>query len=502
MAFFLLTTIFAVILCTTTAYKSNGENKNTPFVPTVGWTYHIEAVHQESWPSCPYRFISHDQTCNAIDMYHTVGINQEWTLIDAGNSSFYLKSSCGGYLSYSGDCSSSVVDQWSQAGVNQAFRFLTEDNTQFQYYIEAIGRSGCSQRYLSFPQSCTSSSPDMIDLWSGKGVNQRFRLFPVRTSTSQPVLQASSGPCADPFVFFSSVDKVYYLQCTGGDLALSQSTVLTAKSYFESIGSSLGGSKPGWASDGQRWAPESFFYNDDVSYVLFSDAQPDGVHRIGWGRSDTGVHNSAWNSYSENFMALENSAGGDIDQNVFFDNASGKHYMVWKSDDNSVGDTVTRIWMCEISVTSDLIEVASTPQVILDSTGLWWIDSWITGGSLIEGPELVKPSGSEYYYLFFASGKYCEDSYAEGVARSKSLWGPYEKMGVPLLSTGAVGSGQATGVAKGKLIGPGHASVEQDAESGQWFLMWHASIGGGCTRYPFTTALFFGADGWPFVELI
>eukprot|EP01047_Picozoa_sp_COSAG01_P043381 COSAG01_NODE_3847_length_5644_cov_25.352209_8_plen_40_part_00 len=39
----------------------------------------------------------------------------------------------------------------------------------------------------------------------------------------------------------------------------------------------------------------------------------------------------------------------------------------------------------------------------MDSSGLWWVESFVAGGSLIEGPELVHRGG--YYYLFFAAGK-------------------------------------------------------------------------------------------------
>ena len=75
-----------------------------------------------------------------------------------------------------------------------------------------------------------------------------------------------------------------------------------------------------------------------------------------------------------------------------------------------------------------------------------------------------------------------------------------------LLSTGAVGAGVAAdaGLAADKLIGPGHTSVVQaGGDSGQWFLVWHASIGGdSCERFPFTTPLMFGDDGWPYVALL
>ena len=50
---------------------------------------------------------------------------------------------------------------------------------------------------------------------------------------------------------------------------------------------------------------------------------------------------------------------------------------------------------------------------------------------------MLKAGG--YYYLFFAAGKFCTASYAEGVARATSVWGPFEKLPVPLLSTGITG---------------------------------------------------------------
>lgn len=95
---------------------------STPYTPTAGWTYYLEAVRENAWPSCQYRFLSHPDACgNAVgaDLWMGAGINQQWTLVSAGNGNFYLRADCGYYLSYSGDCNSHVIDSWSQAGVNQ-----------------------------------------------------------------------------------------------------------------------------------------------------------------------------------------------------------------------------------------------------------------------------------------------------------------------------------------------------------------------------------------------
>lgn len=141
-------------------------------------------------------------------------------------------------------------------------------------------------------------------------------------------------------------------------------------------------------------------------------------------------------------------------------------------------------------------------------SGLFWVDSFVPGGALVEGPEIVQHD--KYYYLFFAAGKFCQDSYSEGVARSRSVFGPYTKLGVPLLSTGMVGyavnppdTGEAqeqAGVAK--LVGPGHGSFVQDLITKDWFVVYHASRGENCDRYAFVDRLAFGNDGWPRVNFV
>ena len=30
------------------------------------------------------------------------------------------------------------------------------------------------------------------------------------------------------------------------------------------------------------------------------------------------------------------------------------------------------------------------PTMVMDSAGLWWVTSWIEGGSLIEGPQVCR----------------------------------------------------------------------------------------------------------------
>ena len=104
-------------------------------------------------------------------------------------------------------------------------------------------------------------------------------------------------------------------------------------------------------------------------------------------------------------MDLGDDPAGEIDQHVFRD-GNGSTYIVWKTDDNSLGKKLTRLWAQEIVIdeASGTVAQVGGRVEILDSSGLWWVESFVAGGALVEGPEIVQHGG--YYYLFFAAGKY------------------------------------------------------------------------------------------------
>ncbi len=468
----------------------------TPLVPTNGYTYVIEAAREGTWPSCAYRFLSYSSSCDKVDLWSGAGVNQQWQFIDAGDGTFYLKSNCGRYLSYTSDCNDKkTIDLWSGAGINQKFRFVAVG--QFQYHIEAVGRSQCDYRWMSFPVPCTTNSPDSIDFWSAAGPDQTFRLYPVGSSNPAVHTVGTSFGCADPYVWKPHKSNDYLIQCTGGNIGMGRSSSLEPGSTFNYIGDALGGSPASWASANSRWAPENYESPDShYNYLFFADSQSDGIHRLGWVSSDTGASPNQYDRYASSYLNLGMKAGGDIDGHIFED-TDGKTYLLWKTDDNAAGMSYTRIWMQQLQFSNGSVSQIGSPTVVLDSKGIWWIDSWVSGGSLVEGPEIVK--NGKYYYLFFAAGRYCQDTYTEGVARSTSVWGPYEKMMSPVLSNGIVGKGKTSSGSVVQLVGPGHASLV--STSNGWRIVWHASLGENCDRYSFISKLSFGSDEWPYVDL-
>lgn len=152
--------------------------------------------------------------------------------MDSGSSdgSFYFKTGTECYLSYSGDFNSKIIDLWEQAGINQKFKFIVGDNTQFEYYIEAVGRSQCSFKYMNFSVGCTTTSPDVVDFWYATGTDQRFRIYPISSLYPAVHKVGTNTVCPDPYVWKSASTGGYMIQCTGGGLKLGQSSDLEPSS--------------------------------------------------------------------------------------------------------------------------------------------------------------------------------------------------------------------------------------------------------------------------------
>lgn len=347
----------------------------------------MEAARERVWPSCPYRFVSYSSDCNSVDLWNGAGGNQQFKLISTGtNSTFFLKTSCGKYLSYPSDCSIHSIDTWPQAGINQEFRFTPTNVGPFEYYISAVGREKCQFQWLSFPVPCTSNRPDKIDFWSAAGTDQTFRIHPVQADKPFVHKWNSERPCADPFTWYSNITDQFQLLCTSATLELSLAQEISSDTKFKFVGPALGGGLPHWAHSNSRWAPENIEvqlgdnHYDVIFFAVMIPAQ--NAHRIGWTYSKKGPLPRAWDHYAPNFMDLGMAKGGDIDAHVFFDETGSKQfYLVWKTDDNNVGWKTTRIFAQRLIFTNtsagDLkVTQDGRPVEILDSTGLWWSDSW------------------------------------------------------------------------------------------------------------------------------
>jgi xylan 1,4-beta-xylosidase len=170
---------------------------------------------------------------------------------------------------------------------------------------------------------------------------------------------------------------------------------------------------------------------------------------------------------------------GSIDA-VAFTGEDGKRYLSWKEDGNSRRQP-TVMWIQEMN--DEGTKLLGEPRELIRNDVPW-------EGAVVEGAFFVRHGA--YFYMFYAGGACCGRgcNYAQGVARSKSLLGPYEK-------------NPANPIMAGNELWrcPGHGSVVQDKQ-GRYFLMYHAysakdSVYAG--RQAMLDEIVF-QDGWPVIN--
>jgi len=243
--------------------------------------------------------------------------------------------------------------------------------------------------------------------------------------------------------------------------------------HWEHIGYVLGDStKPSWAV-GDFWAPELHMINGRVN-CYFSARHTNGWLTIGGATAKTpeGPYTAFANPIVQNTLST-------IDVHVAYEEGSKKPYLVWKVEEDKTPIHAAELNEDGSSIRGDIHELIHVDQ------------AW--EGELVEGPWIIyhKP----YYYLFYSGNPYNTPRYAVGVARSKSLLGPYEKAATPVMS-------QIADHAPGhKFVGPGHCSVVHVPETGADVMIYHAwlsgQIMGGPGRVVLADKIYWGEDLWP-----
>ncbi|HEY4000197.1 MAG TPA: glycoside hydrolase family 43 protein [Candidatus Xenobia bacterium] len=288
------------------------------------------------------------------------------------------------------------------------------------------------------------------------------------TTYTNPVI-AHDAP--DPGVL--RVDDTYYLVTTGdgpdGAFPLYTSRDLE---HWKQMGSALP-TRPTWAG-GAWWAPE--LHQVGGRYLLYYSAETTaGQHVIGVAQSD-----QPQGPFQDVGKPLAADPHVGLIDATFFHDTDGKNYLYWKEDGNAIGQPC-RIMAAPLS--ADGTQVEGSPVPVLENDPKSW------EGTVVEGPELVKRG--DWYYLFYSGNGYAGDAYGEGVARSQSPTGPFEKRGHPLLHSNAAWKG------------PGHADIVTDPAGENW-LLYHAWPAGHVNAPPgrelLLDRLWWGPDDWPYVQ--
>ena len=286
---------------------------------------------------------------------------------------------------------------------------------------------------------------------------------------SNPVL-ASNSP--DPGVLR---DGDHWVLTTTGDGPEGAFPLYESKdlAHWTSKGSIFpAGQTPVWAKN-SYWAPEIHKVNDH--YVAYFTARDnDDVLRVGAATSD-----SATGPFTDIGHPLVAEPSLGVIDPTYFADADGKQYVYWKEDGNGAKPQLpSRILVSQVS--TDGTELVGQPKVVLQNDPKSW------EGTVVEAPEMVKHG--DYYYLFYSGNGYAGDAYGEGVARSLTPTGPFEKAPAPMLHSSP------------DWKGPGHAGFTTDADGNDW-VVFHAWEKGHENQAPGRELLIdpmtWGSDNWP-----
>ncbi len=165
---------------------------------------------------------------------------------------------------------------------------------------------------------------------------------------------------------------------------------------------------PTWA-DYYFWAPEITYENGKV-YIYYAAHKKRGNLCLAVASAD-----KPEGPYTDHGPIMCQDAGS-IDAFPMRDE-NGKLYIIWKEDGNSVNKP-TPIWAQEMNETRTAL--VGEKKELFRNDKPW-------EGNLVEGVSMIKKG--DYYYAFYAGAGCCGSkcNYQTGIARSKTLLGPWEK---------------------------------------------------------------------------
>ena len=131
-----------------------------------------------------------------------------------------------------------------------------------------------------------------------------------------------------------------------------------------------------------------------------------------------------------------NAEGGAIDPDGFLDESTGKRYVVYKVDGNSIGHGGSCSNTIEPIVPTPLMlqEVDPKDGITLIGRAVQILDRDELDGPLIEAPALHR-SAEGIYFLFFSSNCFTTPKYDVSFATAMNIYGLYTKSSRPLLVT-------------------------------------------------------------------
>lgn len=291
--------------------------------------------------------------------------------------------------------------------------------------------------------------------------------FAQNRSFDNPVL---AGDRPDPTVL--KIGEFYYASATSNEWAplfpIFKSSDLV---NWELVNYVFPDGAPDWAKN-NFWAPELSYDEKQDKVYMYYTARDKASNRLS-------VAVASADSPEGKFIdhgSLVAQEYGSIDAFETRDE-NGKLYVLWKEDGNSKGQK-TPMWAQEIN--EDRTKLLGDKHELFRNDQPW-------EGGLVEGIAIFR--NNDYFYATYSARGCCEIGcdYVTGVARSKTLLGPWEKYEMnPVLKDNS----------NWKCAGHGTV-VEKD---GDFWVLYHAYNTEGSVyvgRQGVLEKILWTADGWP-----
>lgn len=210
---------------------------------------------------------------------------------------------------------------------------------------------------------------------------------------------------------------------------------------------------PAWAveSDEYFWAPAIARISDHWILYFTGPDRASGRQCIGAGVS---VRPDGPFDPDPTPLVCQDEIGGSIDP-VVFDDDDGA-WLLWKNDGNCCGQE-SWIWSQRLAPDGRALEGEPMRLITVDQS--WEANGTDDRMTTIEAPYMVRDGGT--YYLFYSGNGWATADYATGWATCRTPRGPCSKSPERLL------------VSDEERVGPGGASVFQDADGRHW-IAYHA----------------------------
>ncbi|MEO6950404.1 MAG: family 43 glycosylhydrolase [Polyangia bacterium] len=305
-------------------------------------------------------------------------------------------------------------------------------------------------------------------------VAARAGTAPTRRVTA-PLNPVLPGDFPDPSI--TRVGGTYYASATTSAWA-PVFPILRSKDlqHWEAI-TAIFETAPSWSS-GDFWAPELYVAPGEGTRTLvyYAAHKKDGPMCVAV--ADAPSPEGPYKDHGPIVCAQKGVVFGAIDAFAISD--QGKRYLAWKADGNSVKQPTPILYQ---ELTADGLALEGQAHEMFRNDAKWERE-------LVEGPALFRHG--DWLYVFYSGNDCCgrDCNYALGVARAKSIAGPWEKSPKnPILGPNA------------RWKCPGHGTVISAAD-GRTLMLYHAfdpvafvDVG----RQGLIDQVTFGADGWPII---